>query len=140
MHASIWSPCSTESGRRCLDPLSLVRTCSTMLQENGNHPVLHRPGQASQLLSLQPFLGGAKGLPALTHLRKANSSFCLHKSNSHDERSNSLLPVCPGFIPRSGINSVECYLIILGVLGVCKPSCFIVPAYVSLLGCCNREP
>lgn len=92
-HASIWSPCSTESGRRCLGLLNRVRTRSKMLQANGEHPVLQRPGLASQLLSLQPFLGGAKGPPDLTHLRKANTPFCFLNANIHDDRPNSRSPI-----------------------------------------------
>lgn len=79
--------------KKMLGSVESGKDMQQMLQADGGHPVLQRPGQASQLFSLQPFLGGAKGLPALTHLRKANSPFCLHNSNIRDERSNSRPPL-----------------------------------------------
>lgn len=46
--------------------------------------------------------------------------------------SDSLLPVCPGFMPRNGSGPGECYLNLLGVLGACELSYFLVMCWVSL--------
>lgn len=81
------------------------------------------------------------GLPALPHLREANI-LSVSITNIYDGRPNSrflpqghsdsLLPVCPSFIPRSGSGPGKHYFLFLGILGVCGPSYFLVSACVSL--------